>query len=173
MRKATKAAGIAGIEHGHFEILQGKTRPSGLMMVMAVILGLGITIWSFGFLHQKNAEWVLIQLSGALLLFGGGIFSSLIGIISGTTGTKINKPIDKKQHGTFKWSAARLWPWHLVLFMVWIIDQWSAGYFFNDFMQQAMVFGPLLILNTLPLSVYTAYGYDSLPHQIDGTKSPR
>ena len=93
------------------------------MMVMAVILGLGITIWSFGFLHQKNAEWVLILLSGALLLFGGGIFSPLIGIISGTAGTKINKPIPKKQPGTFKRFAARLWPWHLVFFMVWITSQ--------------------------------------------------
>jgi hypothetical protein len=41
MRKATRivaaslgvAAGIAGLEHGYFEILQGNTRPEGLMIV--------------------------------------------------------------------------------------------------------------------------------------------
>jgi len=40
MRKATKtvatwfgvAAGIAGLEHGYFEILQGNTKPEGLMI---------------------------------------------------------------------------------------------------------------------------------------------
>ena len=41
MRRATKtvatwfgiSAGIAGLEHGYFEILQGSTRPAGLLIV--------------------------------------------------------------------------------------------------------------------------------------------
>ena len=86
MRKATKtvatwfgiAAGIAGIEHGYFEILQGNTKPEGLMIpsmgppcvpeevwnacepamtiipnflitgILAVIIGLFVLIWSIG-----------------------------------------------------------------------------------------------------------------------------
>lgn len=31
---------------------------------------------------------------------------------------------------------------------------------FNDFLQSIMIFGVLLILVTLPLSVYTAYAHD-------------
>ena len=209
MRKATKAvatwfgisAGMAGLEHGYFEILQGNAQPDGLMIasigppcvpeeiwnacepamtiipnfmitgILAMILGLGIIIWSLGFLQRNHAGWVLILLSVALLLFGGGIFPPLIGIVGGTAGTKINKPFTKKQPGELKKLAARLWPWPLAIFMMWIIGQWPAGYFFNDFMQKAMYFGLLLILITLPLSVYTANAYDSLPNQREGSES--
>jgi hypothetical protein len=36
---------------------------------------------------------ILILLSVALLLFGGGIFPPLIGVIGGVAGTRINKPL--------------------------------------------------------------------------------
>ena len=115
MRKATKtvatwfgiAAGIAGIEHGYFEILQGNTKPEGLMIpsmgppcvpeevwnacepamtiipnflitgILAVVFGLIILIWSLGFLQHKHGGTVLILLSVALLIFGGGLFPTL------------------------------------------------------------------------------------------------
>jgi len=200
MRKATKAvatwfgiaAGIAGIEHGVFEILQGNTRPEGLMIasigppcipeeiwnacepamtiipsflitgILAVIFGLAIVIWSVVFVQRKHGGMVLILLSIALLLFGGGLFPPLIGIVGGASGTKVNKPLTSKHPNNITRFAAKLWPWPLVIFMVWILGQWVLGYFFNDFMQKAMYFGLLLIFVTLPLSVYTAYAYDTL-----------
>lgn len=135
MRKATKtvatwfgiAAGIAGIEHGYFEILQGNTKPQGLMIasigppcvpeevwntcepamtiipnflitgILSVILGILILAWSAGFVQRKNGRMVLILLSVALLLFGGGIFPPLIGLVGGVAGMKINMPVDGKQ----------------------------------------------------------------------------
>ena len=198
MRKATKtvatwfgiAAGIAGIEHGYFEILQGNTKPESLMIasmghpcvpeevwnacepamtvipnflltgILAVTIGLLVLIWSAAFVGKKNGGMILILLSVALLLFGGGLFPPLIGIIGGVAGLKINKPLTGKQAKGLVGGAARLWPWPLVIFMVWIIGQWPAGYFFNDFMQKAMYFGLFLIFATLPLSVYTAYAHD-------------
>ena len=198
MRNATKsvatwfgiAAGIAGIEHGYFEILQGNTRPKSLMIVsmgppcepteiwnacepamtiipnflitgiLAIIFGLAILVWSVAFIQHKNGGVVLILLSIALLLFGGGLFPPLIGIVGGIAGLKINKSLVNKQPGGFLHFIARLWPWPLVIFMTWILGQWIVGYFFNDFMQQAMYFGVLLILTTLPLSVITAYADD-------------
>jgi hypothetical protein len=198
MRKATKtvatwfgvAAGVAGIEHGIFEILQGNTQPEGLMIasmgppcvpeeiwnacepamtiipnflvtgILAVTIGLAVLIWSIFFIQRKHGGTVLILLSIALLLFGGGLFPPLIGIVGSAAGTKINKPLTSKQPGSITCFAAKLWPWPLVIFMVWILGQWVLGYFFNDFMQKAMYFGLLLIFVTLPLSVYTAYAYD-------------
>jgi hypothetical protein len=198
MRKATKtvatwfgiAAGIAGIEHGYFEILQGNTRPEGLMIasigppcvpeevwnacepamtvipnflltgILAVVIGLLVLVWSAAFVGRKNRGVVLILLSVALLLFGGGLFPPLIGIVGGVAGLKINKPLTGKQVKGLVGGAARLWPWPLVIFMVWIVGQWPAGYFFNDFMQLAMYFGLFLIITTLPLSVYSAYAHD-------------
>lgn len=198
MRKATKtvatwfgiAAGIAGIEHGYFETLQGNTNPVSLMIpsmgppcipeevwnacepamtvipnflitgILAVIIGLLVLIWSMAFIQYKHGGTVLILLSVALLLFGGGLFPPLIGIVGGIAGRKINKPVPEKQIGITLRFLAKLWPWPLVIFLVWIIGQWPAGYFFNAFMQKAMYFGLFLIFVTLPLSVYTAYVHD-------------
>jgi hypothetical protein len=198
MRKATHIvaasfgilAGIAGLEHGYFEILQGNTRLDNMMFfpsmgppcapekiwnacepamsilpnflitgILTVILGLLIMVWSAAFIQRKNGGVILILLSIALLLFGGGFFPPLIGIVGGAAGTKINKPLTGDP-GKVARFAAKLWPWPLVIFIIWILGQFLAGYFFNDFLQGIMGFSLLLILSMLPLSVYTAYAYD-------------
>jgi len=204
MRKATKtvatwfgvSAGIAGLEHGYFEILQGNTSPEGLMIVsmgppcvpeeiwnacepamtiipnflitgiLAVIIGLLILIWSTAFVQRKNGGTILILLSIALLLFGGGIFPPLIGIVGGAAGVKINKPLTRNQPGSILRFGAKLWPWPLVIFLVWVLGQFPVGYFFNDFLQSIMWFGLFLILVMLPVSVYSAYAHDVHAAQI-------
>jgi hypothetical protein len=177
---------------GYFEILQGSTRPEGLMIlsmgppcvpqeiwnacepamtilpsyritgILAVILGLLILIWSAAFVQRKNGGWVLMLLSLGLLLFGGGIFPPLIGFIGGAAGTRINKPLPGKPAGGLLRFAAKLWPWPLVIFMVWVLGQFVVGYFFNDFLKSVMGLGMLLITVMLPLSVYTAYAHDAV-----------
>jgi hypothetical protein len=198
MRKATKTvatwlgivAGIAGLEHGYFEILQGNTKPVALMFpsmgvpcvpekvwnacepamsifpnlliagILTVILGLIIMAWSSFFIQLRNGGLILILLCAALLLFGGGFFPPLIGIVGGAAGMKINKPIEQKQAEGPRGTAATFWPWPLVILLIWLLGQFPVGYFFNDFLKSIMGFGILLILSMLPLSVYAAYTYD-------------
>ena len=198
MRKATRivaswfgiAAGIAGIEHGYYEILQGNTNTEGLMIasigppcvpeevwnacepamtiipnylitgILAVITSLLILIWSAAFVQRRHGGAILILLSVALLLFGGGIFPPLIGIIGGAAGMKINKPLTGKQPKGITRFAARLWPWPLVILLAWLFGQFLVAYFFHEFLLRNMVYGLLLILLMLPLSVYTAYAHD-------------
>jgi hypothetical protein len=203
MRKATKtvamclgiAAGLAGLEHGYFEILQGNARPEGLMIVsmgppcdpevawnicepamtiipnflltgiLAVILGLAILIWSAAFIQRKHGGLVLMLLSVALLLFGGGLFPPMIGLVGGAAGTRIKAPLRSgapltRKAGRVTRLAARLWPWPLVVLMAWLLGQFPVGHFFNDFLKNFMGLGLLLILTTLPLSVYTGYARD-------------
>jgi hypothetical protein len=198
MRKATKtvamwfgiAAGMAGLEHGYFEILQDSTPLASLAFpsmgppcdpaviwnacepamsilpnflltgILAMLLGLALIVWSAAFVQRKHGGLVLILLSIALLLFGGGFFPPLIGIIGGAAGTRINRPLRGKP-GRVTRFAARLWPWPLVVLMVWLLAQFLVGYFFNDFLKGIMGFGLLLILTMLPLSVYTAYAHDA------------
>lgn len=198
MRKATRivaaslgvAAGIAGLEHGYFEILQGNTRPESLLIVsmgspcvpeeiwnacepamtiipnflvtgiLSVILGLLILVWSAAFIQRKHGGLVLILLSVALLLCGGGLFPPLIGLIGGAAGTRINKPLSGKPGGVTRF-AARLWPWPLVILMVWLLGQFPVGHFFNDFLESIMGLVLVLILTMLPLSVYTGYARDA------------
>ena len=197
MRNATKTvaswfgvvAGIAGLEHGYFEILQGNTRPASLTFasmgppcvpekiwnacepamsilpnylltgILAVLLGLAMMVWSAAFVQRKHGGLVLILFSIALLLFGGGIFPPLIGLIGGTAGTQINKPLAGKPGGPTRF-AAKLWPWPLIIFLVWVWGQFPVGYFFNDFLKSIMGLGLILILVSLPVSIYTAYAHD-------------
>jgi hypothetical protein len=199
MRKATKtvamwlgiAAGLAGLEHGYFEILQGNTRPPSLAFpsmgppcdpavawnacepamsilpsflltgILALLLGLAIIVWSAAFVQRRHGGLVLILLSVALLLFGGGIFPPLIGVIGGAAGTRINRPLRGKP-GRVTCTAARLWPWPLVILLVWLLGQFPVGYFFNDLLKNVMGLGLLLILTMLPLSVYAAYAHDAV-----------
>ena len=198
MRKATRAvatffgviAGIAGIEHGIFEVMQGNARPESLMIPsmgppcvpekvwnacepamtvipnflvtgsLAIIIGLAVVVWSAAFLERKNGGAVLMGLSFALLLVGGGIFPPLIGMVGGVAGTKINAPVSGKPAGGFVRCLAKLWPGSLVVFVVWILGQWVVGYFFNDFLQKNGYFSLLLILVLLPVSVLSAYAHD-------------
>jgi hypothetical protein len=199
MRKATKtvamwlgiAAGLAGLEHGYFEILQGNTRPAGLVFpsmgppcdpevvwnacepamsilpnflitgILAMLLGLTMIVWSAAYVQRKDGGLVLILLSVALLLFGGGIFPPLIGVIGGGAGTRINRPF-RGESGRVTRIAAKLWPWPLVILLVWLLGQFPIGHFFNDSLKGVMGFGLLLILVMLPLSVYTAYAHDAV-----------
>jgi hypothetical protein len=200
MRKATRIvaswlgllAGVSGLEHGYFEILQGNTKPSTFMFasmgppcvperiwnacepamtvlpnflvagILTVILGLLVMTWSAAFVQRKNGGRVLILLSVILLLLGGGFFPPLIGIVGGVAGTRINKPLGRKPAGSMLLFAARLWPWPLVVLIVWLLGQFPVGYFFNDFLLKVIGFGLLLILVMLPGSVYTAYARDAL-----------
>jgi hypothetical protein len=205
MRKATKKAatffgviaGLAGIEHGIFEVLQGNARPESLMTpsmgppcapekvwnacepamtilpnflatgILAILIGLAMVVWSAAFLERKNGGAVMILLSGALLLFGGGIFPPLIGMTGGVAGTKIHSPVSGKPAGGMIRFLAKLWPGALVVFVVWILGQWVVGYFFNDFLQKNGIISLLLILVLLPVSVLSAYAQDVL----EGEKS--
>lgn len=117
------SAGIATVEHGYFELLQGSAQPEGLFIAsigppcqpelawnncepaltiipnfevtgaLAILFGLITIIWSIFFVQRKHGGLVLILLSIGMLLFGGGIFPPLIGTTAGMTATRINKPL--------------------------------------------------------------------------------
>ena len=186
-------AGGAGIEHGIFEILQGNIRPEGLMIasigppcvpelswnqcepamtvipsflitgILAILFGIIIVIWSAYFVQKKHGGLVLILLSIPLLLFGGGIFPPLIGIIAGALGTRINKPLNPEgsrlSGGVLRFLAI-LWPWSLTLFVLWVLGQWVIGHFFNDWLLANGYLIIVMVLGTLALTVVTSYARD-------------
>ena len=176
--------------HGYYEILQGNAQPGSLVItsigppcvpeevwnscepamtivpnflitgILAVIFGLIILVWSLVFIQRRYGGLVLIGLNLILLLFGGGFFPPLIGIVGGIAGLKINQQLSARKSSGILRFAARLWPWPLVIFLVWVFGQIAVGYFFNEFLQRVMWIGILLIFITLPLSVYSAYAHD-------------
>ena len=200
MRKATKTvamwfgvtAGLAALEHGYFEILQGNVRPPGLMFpswgeavcdpvrmwhacepamsilpsfllsgILTILLSLGLMVWAVWFIQRRHAGWVQMALAVLLLLFGGGFFPPIIAFVGGLAGIRINRPLNRKPDGLIRFTA-RLWPWPLVIFLVWTVGQFPFGYFFNDLLKSIMLFGVLVILGSLVLSVYSAYAHDAV-----------
>ncbi len=184
-------AGFAGLEHGYFEIQQGSVQPASLMFssmgapcvsekiwnacepamsllpnflwmgIFTIILGLAIVVWSARFIQRTYGGLVLMGLSMVFLLFGGGFFPPLIGIIGGAAGTQINKPLSGKP-GAVTRLIGRLGFLPLIILLTYLVGQFPIGYFFNDRLMSVMGFGLLLILILLPLSVYAAYAADAL-----------
>jgi hypothetical protein len=186
-------AGAAGIEHGVFEVLQGNIRPEGLMIasigppcvpemswnqcepamtaipsflitgILAIILGLIVTLWSAFFLHRKLGGLILILLCVPLLLFGGGIFPPVIGAIAGALGTRIRKPLNPERSrlsgGLLRFLAV-LWPWALGLYVVWVLGQWVIGHFFNDWLLANSYLIIVMVLGSLIATVVSAYAHD-------------
>jgi len=114
--------GIAGIDHGIFEILQGHTRPGDVMIaaigpdqrfwefgtetaltiipsflisgILSVLFGILVTIWAVKFLDWKYGPLFLLTLSTILFLVGGGFAPIFMALIASLTATRIHKPLN-------------------------------------------------------------------------------
>lgn len=121
-------AGLAGIEHGIGELLQGNTTPGGLVFqswptsevmrsfsgepamsvipnlpasgILSLLVSLIFILWAVMFINRKHGGSIMMLISGVLLLVGGGFGPPLLGIILGAAGTRIGKPLS--------WWRARL-----------------------------------------------------------------
>jgi len=114
--------GIAGLDHGFFEILQGNTPTDGLIIqaigdaqqmwfygteeaftiipnflvtgILAVLVSLAIIVWSVGFLHTRHGASIFGLLFIALFLVGGGIAAQIMFVpVTWAVATRINKPL--------------------------------------------------------------------------------
>lgn len=129
MKSATKTVastfgvivGLAGLEHGTGEILQGNVPPTGIFFeswpdsaflqvlagepamslipnllvsgILTVLFSLVMILWSVKYLTGKWGGLVLILLSILLLLVGGGLAPPLMGLMVGLTATRIQNPL--------------------------------------------------------------------------------
>lgn len=116
-------AGLASIEHGVFEWMQGNMAPDGLFIssigppcvpeqvwnscepaftivpnfawtgVLAMLFGTLTIVWSIWLLHRPRGPLGLALLSIPMFLFGGGIFPPVFAVIAGLTALRINRPL--------------------------------------------------------------------------------
>ncbi|RSM49362.1 hypothetical protein DMB66_44880 [Actinoplanes sp. ATCC 53533] len=133
-------AGLAGIEHGIGEVLQGSVSPAGLAIeswpdskafeilggepaltvipnllatgIVAVIVAAAVAIWSVRFVERQHGGLVLILLCVLLLLVGGGFGPPLIGVIVGFGATRIGAAPGRRP-GRVAQAVGRFWPWVL------------------------------------------------------------
>jgi hypothetical protein len=111
-------AGIGGLWHGIGEVLQGNIAPAGIVIeswtqgptaaymggepgmtvipnllvtgIFTIAVSLAIILWSSAFVQKRRGGLVLILLSVALLMVGGGFGPPLFGILAGVAATGIN-----------------------------------------------------------------------------------
>jgi hypothetical protein len=135
-------AGLGGLWHGIGEVLQGNIAPAGIVIeswtqgptaeymggepgmtvvpnllitgILTIAISLTIILWSSAFVQKRRGGLVLILLSVAMLLVGGGFGPPLIGILAGIAATGINS-INVWILPGFLTKArtvlAALWPW--------------------------------------------------------------
>ena len=113
--------GLAGIEHGLFEILQGNMRPQQILIaaigpaqrfwqygtetalsvvpnffvtgVLAVLIGLLVVIWAAAFVQKRSGPWALLLLSVLLFLVGGGFAPVFLSLLAVIMATRIKSPL--------------------------------------------------------------------------------
>jgi len=113
--------GLAGIEHGIFEMLQGNLRPDNLMIaaigpmqrfwpfgeetaltivpnflatgILAVIFGVFVTIWSIKYIDKIFGALILFLSGVTLFLVGGGFAPIFMTFIASLTASRINSPL--------------------------------------------------------------------------------
>jgi len=131
--------GIAGLEHGVGEILQGNINPGTFFIlswpnnvlyevlagepaftiipnmritgITAIIVSLMMIIWSIGFIEKKYGATGIILISLLMFLFGAGFAGPiLIGVVLGLAAIRMNSKVQKKQKSIlFQKFTSRLW----------------------------------------------------------------
>ena len=133
-------AALAGVEHGLGEVRQGPGAPQALVIeswpdsaafaivggepamtlvpdlvvggLAATAVALALGVWAVWFVGRRHGPAVLIALSVALLLVGGGFGPPLIGVVLGFAARGIGRerPLASSRRTR---ALARLWPWAL------------------------------------------------------------
>ena len=104
--------------------------------ILAIIIGLMVLIWAAGFVHRRHGGVILIFLSILMLPVGGGFIPAFIGVIAGKAGTRIHAPLTwwRRRSPSVLKTLPKLWPWTLILLLIWIFANWIFGILFNQLM---------------------------------------
>lgn len=114
--------GVAGVEHGIGEMVQGSAPPPGLFIeswpksaffavvggepamtivpnllaagVLTVLASIAFIVWAVFFIRRPYGGPVLMALSLAMLLAGGGLAPPILGVLLGFAATRIDAPLD-------------------------------------------------------------------------------
>ncbi len=187
---------LAGIEHGIGEVLQGSVAPSGIMIlswpnsaffrnvagepamtvipnllvtgILAILLSLALLVWATLFVQRKNGALVMILISIAMLLAGGGIFPPILAILIGVVASRIHSPLTWwRTHLSpgVRQFLAGLWPWSFAACVIaWLLmfaGPALLGYFFGAEGSDLVWALLLLAFGTLLSTILTGFARDA------------
>ena len=188
-------AGLGGLTHGIGEVMQGNIATGGIWIyswaqgpiatnmggepgitivpnflitgILCVAVSLAVIIWAAALVQRKMGGIILVGLSIAMLLVGGGIGPPLIGILAGIAGAGVNSPLTWwRSHlpVSFGQFLAKLWPWVFGLCAVsgvlLVLGSVILVYFFDvnnpDFFTNNFYFTVLALI----ITILTGVAYD-------------
>jgi hypothetical protein len=187
--------GLGGITHGIGEVLQGNVTPDGIIInswtqgpiatnmggepgmtivpnllvtgVLTIIVSLAVIIWSVAFVQGKHGGLILVLLSIAMLLVGGGFGPPIIGLLAGVAGLGVNAPyVWWRTHFpvNVRPILARLWPWVFgvcVLNGVFlVIGSVGLVYLFGVNSPDLFINSFFYVVLSLPLTILIGIAYD-------------
>jgi hypothetical protein len=191
--------GLAGVEHGFFEMLQGSVTPDDIIInaigpaqrfwefgteraltiipnffatgILAIIVGLLVTIWAGAFIDRKYGAWVLMLLSIILWLIGGGFAPIFMSILAIATATRINAPLTwwrAHLRVNVRGFLAKLWPLSIVGFVllflisveIAIFGYPLVGFFGAKTTYDIQYTFSYIMVGFMPVSILTAIAYD-------------
>jgi hypothetical protein len=137
--------GLAGVEHGVGEMVQGPVRPGALLIMswpdaaalavlsgepaltvvpnllvtglLAVAVGLAVAVWSIAYATRRHGGLVLIGLSVLLLLFGGGLVPPAMGIVLGWVAARTGTRSERGPAQLLR-AIAPAWPYFLAAALI-------------------------------------------------------
>jgi hypothetical protein len=133
--------GVSGAIHGVHSALLGNIPTGGMLLpsigaftivqnylltgILAVGLGIGVVVWTIGFVDRDYGPAVFAALSVALFLVGGGIAEVAFILLTALLATRIHHPLGGWQRAAqspFGLALSRLWPYAIALaFSVFLI----------------------------------------------------
>ncbi|MFA6904114.1 MAG: hypothetical protein WC236_13645 [Gallionellaceae bacterium] len=187
--------GLGGIVHGVGEVLQGNIKPDEMFFsswtqgpialyldgdpafsvipnffvtgVFTLVVSTLVVLWSCVFIEKKHGGFVLISLSIAMLLVGGGVGPPTLALLAGISGVGIN--------ATYSWWRVHLnkniqhilgtlWPWIFGVCVVnglfLVIGHVIAVYFFAPVNAEIFQYSFLFAVLSLIVSIIAGIGYD-------------
>jgi hypothetical protein len=141
-----------------------------IIISLSFLAMVGILVWPTPFVSKKNGGLILVALSIALMLVGGGVGPPLLGIIIGAAGTRIGAPLPRWCE-CFSTRSQRLLPqvWRclfvvsLFFWVVLVVGSILAGYLFhsNALSLISMVLLVVVSYALILLTVVTGFAYDT------------
>jgi hypothetical protein len=188
---------LGGIEHGIGEVLQGNTAPAGIMFpswpdsaffhslsgepamtiipnllitgILTIVVSLALFVWAILFAQRKHGGLIMIPLSLAMLLVGGGIFPPILTMIVAAVGTMINALLSRRRarpSGGFRRFLGKLWPWSLIACIVsWLALMLGPGlfdYFFGVDSLDLILALMSCAAGTLLLAIIAGFAHDTV-----------
>lgn len=188
---------LAGIEHGIGEALQGNTVPSGIMVlswpdspffnavggepaltvvpnmlisgILTIFVSLALLVWVLFFVHRKRGGLVMVLISLAMLLVGGGIFPPVLSMVVAIAAKKVNAPLTwwrTRPSVRGRIVMAKLWPWFfgggILSFLAMLPGLGILGHFFGINSTVIILIVLCCMLIFLSQAMITGFARDSL-----------